>query len=137
MQRVFPGVTAPPVTIHCNGMFELEIVSESDIPIVHAKQLSDVSVGCYSEACTPWPSRSPSPVQIILNPGVVILLVAVGNLNGGALNPIILGNTGVNIIIRITIIYTDNKGDPNVQLTIVFDVVVAPEDWNISPCSYL
>ncbi|CAM9544860.1 unnamed protein product, partial [Laminaria digitata] len=75
--------------------------------------------------------------QIMLNPVVVVLLIAVGTENGGELNPIILGNTDVTIVIRLTLLYTDNLGDPNVQLSLVFDVVVEPEDWNQTPCSYL
>ena len=80
-------------------------------------------------------------LQLILNPVVVVLLVSDGVTNAGDLNPAVLeaaGLTPVAIIIRITLIYTDNTAsNPLQQLSLVFEVVVEPGDWNDSPCSYL
>ena len=66
------------------------------------------------------------------------LLVAFGAANGGRLNPFVEGNGSVTIIIRITLLFTDNNAlDPTEQEIDVFDVVVEPDDWTTTPCSYL
>ena len=66
------------------------------------------------------------------------LLVKFGTDDGGRLNPSVEGNPSVAIIIRITLIYTDNNAsNPTQQLTLEFDVVVQPGDWNPTPCSFL
>lgn len=75
--------------------------------------------------------------QLILNLDIVLLLIAFGVNIGGQLNPFIFVQFGgATIIIRITIVYTDNNSaDPTAQLTEMFDVEVVPDDWN-EPCSY-
>ena len=80
-------------------------------------------------------------LQLVLNPLVVVLLVSDGVSSAGDLNPAVLeaaGVTPVSIIIRITLVYTDNTAaDPSQRLSLVFEVVVEPGDWNEMPCSYL
>ena len=80
-------------------------------------------------------------LQLVLNPLVVVLLVSDGVSSAGDLNPAVLeaaGVTPVSIIIRITLVYTDNiAADPSQRLSLVFEVVVEPGDWNEMPCSYL
>lgn len=77
--------------------------------------------------------------QLTLNDEIVVLLISGDNANAGDLNPAVLGTAAaVNIIIRMTIIYTDNTAaDPSVQETIVFDVLVVPGDWTEEPCSFI
>ena len=69
---------------------------------------------------------------------VLQLLVAFGTANGGRLNPFVPGNPRAAILIRITLTYTDNNAlNPTEQLILVFDVIVQPEDWTQTPCSFL
>lgn len=77
------------------------------------------------------------PAQLTLNPLVVTLLVSGADANAGDLNPAVL-TPGVTLIIRMTIVYTDNNpaNDPNPP-PLVFEVIVEPEDWIDPPCSYL
>lgn len=66
-----------------------------------------------------------------------MLLVAGAEANAGDLNPAVLED-GVNIIIRMTIVYTDNiPGNPPNPPPLVFEVVVETQDWNNEPCSFL
>ncbi|MEP6167814.1 MAG: hypothetical protein ABJ208_03850, partial [Rhodopirellula bahusiensis] len=68
----------------------------------------------------------------------MLLLVKFGDDDGGRLNPFVQGNPSVAIVIRITLLYTDNNAvDTTEQLTLVFDVVVEPDDWDTTPCSFL
>lgn len=73
----------------------------------------------------------------MLNPQIVVLLVSGVDVNAGDLSPTVL-EPAVTIIIRMTIVYTDNNPDnPSNPPPLVFDVVVEPQDWHPVPCSYL
>ncbi|CAM9584751.1 unnamed protein product, partial [Ectocarpus sp. 8 AP-2014] len=77
--------------------------------------------------------------QLTLNSRIVELLVSGDDANAGDLNPAVLGvGASFNIIIIMTIVYTDNTAaDPSEEKMNVFEVVVTPDDWTDVACSYL
>ncbi|MEP2388902.1 hypothetical protein [Hyphomonas sp.] len=70
---------------------------------------------------------------------IILLLVEVGDQNAGQLNPAIVEGPSVTIIVRITLKYReiDENGVASKELTLVFEATVVPEDWTVTPCSYL
>lgn len=85
--------------------------------------------------------RSFPTVQVSFNAQALALLVASVGENGGLLNPAILLEAGlptVLIIVPTTIYYILSNGDNFGQKQFLEnDVVMAPEDWTETSCSYL
>eukprot|EP00752_Nemacystus_decipiens_P011582 g10286.t1 len=75
--------------------------------------------------------------RLVLSSTIVVLLISGTDPTAGNLSPIV-ADPDVTIIIRITIIFTDNNAaDTNMEQSLIFDVTVVPDDWNPEPCSYL